>query len=520
MATLQRFVVNIGGKSRREKLGGRWHTVVPIAMLPKRGVVPGSKGKVLYDEEDNRSAVPAWNHKPMVVNHPQDEDGNNISGALPRVLNERAIGLILNTALGEKLTTEGWFDEERTLAVDRRIMDRIQKGESIEASTGLIVDLEEEDGDCDGEHYDYRATNHRPDHLAILPDKLGAYPVSKGGGVFAVNESVQPASVRQVLRRSTEVLAVANGLATMADNELSYSDIACRLSDLLREKYGKPGHYWNGSIEAVYDNRVVFRDGDDYSAMKMIGYKTGDDAVSLYGEAKPVERVVEYRAAGESYAVNDAGELVLSEGETMAFDKKAHVAKLIEAGVVKAEDKDNLEKLPEAALQLFVVPVVKTPEVTANEEEEDDAVLKKPPVKKVVKKKETATNEETPAVVKSQKLEEFVANLDDDGRAEFARMKRAADAHDAGEKRQKAALIKEVLATNVFTEKYLKDRSLDELKGLAKLARSKKDDVLDNEDSTYVLAGGGIGEDDIVENEQEEELPSLPSPRMSWDNQN
>jgi hypothetical protein len=71
--------------------------------------------------------------------------------------------------------------------VDYRVLKSLEKNESIELSTGLSTDTEPSQGVHNGVAYSGIAKNYRPDHLAILPDMVGACSIKDGCGVL-VNE--------------------------------------------------------------------------------------------------------------------------------------------------------------------------------------------------------------------------------------------------------------------------------------------------------------------------------------------
>jgi hypothetical protein len=87
------------------------------------------------------------------------------------------------------LRGEAWLDIDRTRAVDPRVLADIEAGRDVEVSTGLTLDEETApDGavhNGKGGPTPYRATarNFRPDHLAILPDSVGACSLKDGCGI-------------------------------------------------------------------------------------------------------------------------------------------------------------------------------------------------------------------------------------------------------------------------------------------------------------------------------------------------
>jgi hypothetical protein len=165
---------------RNDKMADKDYVVVPMVMLVE-GVHAGSEGPYLYPKEENVKRVELWNMKPVVVYHPDTP-----SACTPEVLNTRQIGIILNAKADEdgKVNAEAWLDEARVKKVDKRIWDAIQNEETLELSTGLMADSDEEAGEWNGEKYNGTLHNYGPDHLAVLPDQVGACSVEDGAGFY------------------------------------------------------------------------------------------------------------------------------------------------------------------------------------------------------------------------------------------------------------------------------------------------------------------------------------------------
>lgn len=460
-----RFTANIEGKSRHDELHGRPHRVVPTAMLAE-GVWQGSGGPVYYPNSELESSVLAWNHKPVVVYHPK-VGGNFVSACDPVVLNTRQIGVILKTKFDDKLRTETWIDVERANAVDGRVLEAVDGGQRIECSTGLQTENEIKDGEFKGTKYSAIARNYRPDHLAILPDAIGAYSVKDGGGLLA-NERFEPQRNQQIHRRSIEAALKSIGVS-LTDNELAYSQISSQLTDLLASKFGEPGKYWPGYVIDCYPDRVIF-----YSDGKLqsIGYSVKDNTVSLEGDASEVTRVIEYQTQNGSYSVNASGLLIFNRKEEpgMAFDKKKHVDSLIGNGWEET-DRVALEGLADGVLQK-ITPVKK--ETPPPDPPPPDPKKKATKVIKNAKKEEEVEGTEEENVEEEEKetpakvtLEELLNQTDPDTRDHFNRIKQ-------GAKRERESLVASLVGNEncAFSEAYIKDpkRSLEELRGLAKMA--------------------------------------------------
>src|SRR4051812_16335530 len=122
-ASYQTFSLNLAAvKSRIETLEGRSHVVIPMIILLE-GVHTGSGGPLYYPKEELAKTPVVWNHKPIVVYHPE-LNGQGISACDPDVINHRKVGIMMNTTCDSKgrLKSEAWIESERANVVDERIM--------------------------------------------------------------------------------------------------------------------------------------------------------------------------------------------------------------------------------------------------------------------------------------------------------------------------------------------------------------------------------------------------------------
>lgn len=189
---METIVANLVGAVRRVTWHGRSYLVAPMTMIVP-GVLPGSEGPILYSETVVNQDPDSWNGMPIVVNHPTitGPDGvtRHISARSPEVLEKFGIGTVFNATTGGKLGAEAWFDEERTRKLAPAYLSLLEAGRPGEVSTGLILHRVPADAGAvhNGIPYNHVATGYTPDHLAILPDKVGACSTKDGCGVL-VNE--------------------------------------------------------------------------------------------------------------------------------------------------------------------------------------------------------------------------------------------------------------------------------------------------------------------------------------------
>lgn len=186
---LESFTCNVRAKLvRNDTMEGKTYKVVPMVMMVV-GVHSGSQGALYYPKSELSKTPEVWNHKPVVVYHPT-MNGRGISACSPDVLTSHKIGVIMNTkfdTLG-RLVAEAWLDPDRIEKVDPRVGKAVDKLSTLECSTGMFMEVEATEGKFEGEDYKGVARNYRPDHLAVLPDKVGACSVKDGAG-FIRNEA-------------------------------------------------------------------------------------------------------------------------------------------------------------------------------------------------------------------------------------------------------------------------------------------------------------------------------------------
>jgi hypothetical protein len=165
-----------------KELEGRDHFVVPMVMITE-GVHNGSKGPIYYPPDQLRRSAPAWNGKPIVVYHP-DMYANGFAGH-PQVFNRQKVGTVFNAQFdGKRLKAEAWIDVQKVKRVDPRVYESIRQNKMVEVSTGLTFPNNNNAGTFNGEEFTMIAMDMQPDHLAILPDRIGACSIAKGAGLL------------------------------------------------------------------------------------------------------------------------------------------------------------------------------------------------------------------------------------------------------------------------------------------------------------------------------------------------
>lgn len=289
---MEQVVTNLSGRTRRATIGGREYIVAPLSLIVP-GVLNGSKGPLYYPAEEIAKDPSVWNHVPIVVYHPIS-NGQHISARDPDVLESQGIGIVLRAVASDsrangRLTAEGWFDVQNMGRVDERILIALEQGKSIELSTGLFTDNvpADEGAAFNGTPYTHIARNYRPDHLAILPDQVGACSIEDGCGVL-VNQDKQAFD-----KRLGESLGITNKVTkkeTSMDREKIIADLItnnCCWEEGDRGVLNELSDEHLGRLKAEVD-----REAADGQALELVanaareGFTDSGGSVHVYNEEK------------------------------------------------------------------------------------------------------------------------------------------------------------------------------------------------------------------------------------------
>ena len=409
-----RVVVNLGGvTSRSEMFEGQEYEVVP-AVLMTEGVHSGSGWSlVLLLGDDLTKYAPAWNHKPIVVNHPV-KNGLPISASNTTVMESSQIGFLLNVNYAEgKQKGEAWLNKEKTKNVAPIILDNIKNKVPTEVSTGLFVDNDEKPGvwNTTGESFNGRAMAHRPDHFAILTDSVGASSVADGAGLL-VNRYISsaerdkmpasdfgdpakrafPVQTQEDLKNAADLIGHADDPAavkrkllaiakrkglkppatwdTATTNDASTREVHQQVASQLASTYGQKGQSWGGWIEDMFPGHVIYcpgmSNGDPGPKMMKHTYSNDGKTVKLTGKPVQVVRTTDYKPVNNS---GGAGNLTMKKDDFLT--------QFVGEGKPFAEtDRASLEGLPETVLATMAKTLVAPPAPTDNQDKDK----KTPPV--------------------------------------------------------------------------------------------------------------------------------------------
>lgn len=465
---LQQFIININppgsAKVRHDTMEGRDYLVAPAVILTE-GVHIGSDGPGYYSKDVLSRRVAVWNHKPVVVYHPE-MNGVGVTACDPVVLTNRKVGILLATEFDGRLKTEVWCEVERLKLVDNRVKEALENNQPMEVSTGIFVEKKRQSGIWNEEAYEFTVEDIDPDHLAILPDKVGACSLKDGAGLLVNKESgtTPPHTITPVVN---ELLPLTN--------EVSHSKIRRAIQEQLV----------NGYLEDVYSNFFIYSSSYDGGKYAKQDYSVAQDGtVSLGGNVTPVMRVIEYRTQEGSFVGNASlvGVTTLKEKSVEKDKKEKIVNQLISNGGWVEGNRDILMALSDDQLvRIETADTAKRAELAA-------AAIK------------AKVAENTP--IQNMTPEQYIEAAPAPIRELLTNGLMVLNA-------ERLQLIQIILANklNTFTEENLKVRQMDELRQLAQLAGG-------NVTMNYA---GAQGFANIASNQKEIEETPLVRPTLSFE---
>lgn len=214
------LAIQASGAASTRELHGREFRVVP-SVLVREQVLRNNLGATFLPADGiTPDFAEAANGAPVLTDHPT-RGGIPTSGRSPEIMNELGVGFLFNVKAEEnRLVGEVWIDPSRAEAVGdlTAILERLERGETVELSTGFPARLERVAGAFNGEEYDVVIRPIGFDHLAVFAEKTGACSVKDGCGLGA-NEGAEPPPIRArgVLQRVYAVLGLDTDTKPKAD---------------------------------------------------------------------------------------------------------------------------------------------------------------------------------------------------------------------------------------------------------------------------------------------------------------
>lgn len=478
---------------RRETFDGKQHLVVPVVMMVE-GVHVGSHGPVLHLAEELGRYPESWDGIPVTIGHPE-VSGVYVSANNPAILQDWAVGRIFNTQIdGSNLRSEAWLDEESLERVSEETLQRINNGEVLEVSVGIFSDEQTSSGTWNTESYNAIARNHRPNHLALLPDEIGACSITDGCGIRVnkkggtkVTEKKEEKKIVVNKDNQSQVLKELNHLG-FSINEVGHNEIREKVSQVV---YGFDDGVLDNYIEEVYNDYFVymqFNNRVEPRTRKLYkqSYEVGEDnSIKLKGEPVQVKREVSYDAVP---SVNSEGREVTKRVIQKNNNKKSMCEECVKkatdaliankATAWNEDDREYLESQTEEQLEKMTPPPVKEPKVNTA----------KP------------TREEMIAVLNEKPMttEEFLGLASPEVRSQMEEGLQLRT-------NQKNDMVSQIVAnTDVWTEDELNKKELSELQKLHKVV------MKDAGETVYTVNGGIGGKTEVETNSRGPKTKMLP----------
>jgi hypothetical protein len=294
------------------KLDGINYLVVPVVSLIEGVLHPSSSENAELALASEFGKFPeSWNGRPVILDHPKDEDGIPVSANSPDIWEESVVGFVFNTVLdGKKLKSEMWINKDKA---GEELLDRFQDEDSmVEVSTGLYADTEEKKGRFNGEKYQGIWRNIVPDHLAILPEgTLGACSVEDGCGAPRINA--------QATKRSGTIYTLS--AASTKEFAQAQKDMKAACGCEKGPKVDKKQGIFQKAVSALKDLGLdIFKDRSDRDVrgalQAALDAKLGNETFQYVMDVFPDEVIYYHSGNGtvrRSYSIDDNGAITLGE---------------------------------------------------------------------------------------------------------------------------------------------------------------------------------------------------------------
>ena len=439
---------------------GKQYIIVPVIMMVE-GVHHGSHGPLLHTKEELSKFPEAWNGRPVVINHPMDEEGNGVCANSPELSEVAKVGVLYNTFFDDTicgLRSEAWLDVNKLQEVSPVAYDYIKKKKSLDVSIGVFTDQLDTTGEWKGENYQGIATNYRPDHLALLPGESGACSWNDGCGI-RLNKNGKEGGENLILtfKDEKEVKQYKDELLNKIIS-LSSNQGMLDIINQIRSKLDALDIYQEGNtkihiLEEVYKDYFIYRisaQGKEDEYIKR-SFTVNQEQVVFAEELINVVKKIEYKTIQQNKE-NKGGK------EMSKPCCKEKVEMLIQSNAFQETEREFLEALNEETIDKFITI---NNELEKKEEEINGMQNNK---------QETMTKEQAIEILKGQISDQniFLSMLP----KEMAEQMNYGLALHKQHKQNLIGNIKE--STDVYSDEEL---SAMDMKGLEKLAKAVKVNV-------------------------------------------
>lgn len=265
-------VINAASNISKQEINGRPHYVVKDVTAV---IADGVMNNILYPKEELDKTYTGLNDKKMPYNHPRV--GNDyVSADDILAVNAYYIGASATNAHvnGDRYQVDMYLDHDFASRTNggKDIISRLDalmtnsSAEPIQVSTGLLLNLMDEEGTSKGKSYTQRGMNFEWDHIAILPaDVPAAGSPEEGVGIFAsnnqklsrfvVNLEEESAPDNSADKRDHSIIKRITNFITGNSSKLTFDQITDQIRTKLKESITDDSWPY---IMAVYDNQFGY----------------------------------------------------------------------------------------------------------------------------------------------------------------------------------------------------------------------------------------------------------------------
>lgn len=307
--------VNITYQIRTEQLDGHSYLVVPVVMMVE-GVHSGSHGPILHTIDELGKYTGAWDGRPVTIGHPE-RDGHNVSANSPDVVERETVGAIYNTHVdGQKLKAEAWLRIDLMEQRSPQALAYIRQQRPLDVSVGVFTDNEQVSGTYGNETYNAIARNHRPDHLALLPDAVGACSWNDGCGIRVNKQEGGNVSTLQEYKQK-QMEANPFIIDFVQTNETDYQELGRRIQSKLDAMDSDTRVHW---LRALYESYCIYevRSADGSKYYKREYEVMEDGSIELMNEPIEVRKEVSFVAMEQMKRKKKMNNNKTKEVETMS----------------------------------------------------------------------------------------------------------------------------------------------------------------------------------------------------------
>lgn len=426
---IHRAGATIGQLLQRQTVDGIEYLVAPI-ISAREGVMNG----ILYLAGDLERSAAAWDGVPAPLGHPTGPDGEFVNAQA-----DESPGVIFNSRWDSEamaLKHEVWIGIDRAVRLGGKaltLLARLNSGDVIEVSTGLLADIELAEGDYNGARYWGIARNIQPDHIAILLDEPGACSVADGCGIPRVNkETTMPDLINPASEATHRLASLLLNMELTLDERQQAALDAWWESDHL------------GRVMDIYSDRLVYRhNGRLWQVIYNIdeaGVAQFEPPVEMQYAPIPTEPQPQPVSNAQQPSWLDALKQFITNQfrqEATRMDRSTVIQTLL-ANERNVLSQETLNALSDDELAAYAAQV-KPCQAAANNSQPEPA--------------------QQPEPVRQQQIDELLA--------EFRELKQQLAANSD---REKSGLITQIIAnTDIFTQAELSEKPLAEVQKLHRL---------------------------------------------------